>query len=129
MVYAAAVALVDKDGRVLIAKRPEGKIMPGYWEFPGGKLEGNETPEQAAKREVKEEIGVSLGCFAPLSFISEKRDGYHVIVYVFVCREWQGTAEGKEEQELKWVRPMALAQENLLPGNVPLVPIIRDMVR
>ncbi len=128
IIYAVAAALVDRDGRVLIAQRPEGKIMPGYWEFPGGKIEKGETPEAALKREIKEEIGVKMGCMAPLSFISETRDTYHVVVMLYVCREWEGIAQGLENQQLAWVRPMALPQYNLLPSNAPLVPIVRDFI-
>lgn len=127
-VYASAVTLVDTDKRVLIAKRREEQIMPGYWEFPGGKLKDNETPEECARREVKEELGIELGCFAPLTFISETREDYHVIVYLYICREWQGITKGSEGQEVKWVRPLDLTKYNLLPANIPLIPVIRDAV-
>ncbi len=125
---AAAVALIDPDKRVLIAKRPEGKIMAGYWEFPGGKLHAGETPEAALKREVEEEIGITLGCFAPLGFISEAREAEHVLVLLYLCREWQGIPQPKEGQELAWVRPLKLKEYNILPGNIPLIPILRDQI-
>ena len=134
--YAAACVLVDLDGRVLVADRPVYKeIMPGYWEFPGGKVEEGEAPEDCVRREVEEEIGVKLGCMAPLNFISESRqgengeDGYHVVVYVFICREWEGIPVPKEGQQFKWMKPIELNQlEKLLPANKPLISVIRDMV-
>jgi 8-oxo-dGTP diphosphatase len=128
LVLAVAGALVDKDGRVLIAERPEGKIMPGYWEFPGGKIEKGETPEAALRRELREEVGIELGCMAPLSFISEARKEYHVVVMLYVCREWEGIPQGMEGQAIQWVRPLDLMKHKLLPSNVALVPIIRDFI-
>jgi len=129
IVHAAAIILVDKDKRVLIAKRPStAEIMPDFWEFPGGKMEEGETPEQCLNREVKEELGVDLGCHFPLTFISEKRDGYHVIVYLYVCRETKGIPSAQEGQEIKWVRPLDLKDYELLPANKPLVPMIRDFI-
>jgi len=128
-VYAAAVALVDKDKRVLIATRPAHKeIMPGYWEFPGGKLNEDETPEQCIKREAEEELGIKLGCFAPLTFISENRGDYHIVVYLYICREWDGIAQGIEGQEVKWVRPLDMNNYNILPANKPLIPMLRDFI-
>lgn len=128
IVHAAAVVLVDKDGRVLIAQRQPGQIMPDYWEFPGGKLQDGETPEDCIRREASEELGIALGCFAPLNFISETRDGYHVIVYLFICREWDGIPQGIEGQPLKWLRPNALYEVELLPANRPLISAIREVV-
>lgn len=128
IVQAVAGVLVDQDGRVLIDKRRKDQIYADYWEFPGGKIEQGESPEEAIKREVKEETGVSMGCMAPLSFISEDRDEYHVIVLIYICREWEGIPQGLEGQETKWVRPEQLKDYELLPANVPLIPVIRDMV-
>lgn len=129
IIHAAAVVLVDTDGRVLISSRPDYKtVMPGYWEFPGGKLEEGETPEEALRREIDEELGIKLGCFTPLSFISEPRGKYHVIVYVYICREWNGIPCPMESQGMKWVRVNELSQWDILPANKPLIPLIRDTV-
>ncbi|NDF12979.1 MAG: (deoxy)nucleoside triphosphate pyrophosphohydrolase [Proteobacteria bacterium] len=128
IIHAAAVALVDRDKRVLIAERPQGKYMAGYWEFPGGKLEEGETPEQALKREVMEELGISLGCTAPLTFISETREDHHVIVYVYVSREWKGIPENKIHTRLAWTRIGSLKDYNLLPSNIPLIANLRDTI-
>ena len=126
-IYVSAAALIDVDNRVLIASRPEGTFMPGFWEFPGGKLEAGETPEQALKREIKEELGVELSCFWPFTFISEKREDHHVIVLLYTCREWKGIPEPKINQKLKWVRAKELPKvENMLPSNKPLVMALRD---
>ena len=129
IIHASAVVLVDRDNRVLIQKRAaDNQLMPNYWEFPGGKMEENETPEQAIVREVKEELGVDLGCRAPLSFISSDRDDHHIIVYLFISRDTNGIPHGKEGQEIKWVRVNELNNYELLPENKPLIPIIRDFV-
>lgn len=130
VVYASAVALVDADKRVLIARRPKHKeIMPDYWEFPGGKVEDGETPDDCIRREAEEEVGVKLGCFTPLTFISERREGYHVIVYLYICREWDGIPRGVEDQEIKWIKPIDLAKvDDFLPANKPLIPMIRDFI-
>lgn len=128
-VYAAAVALVDADKRVLMTERPaHKKIMPGYWEFPGGKLYKNESPEDCVKREAEEELGIKLGCFTPLTFISENRGDYHIIVYLYICREWDGIAQGAEGQKLKWLRPLDMRNYKILPANEPLIPTLRDFV-
>ena len=129
VIHAVAAALVDKDKRVLIARRPEEKFMGGFWEFPGGKVEAGETPEEALRREAEEEIGVKLGCMGPMSFISEKREDHHAVVMVYVCREWDGIPEGKEGQYIKWVRPLQMKQYDILPSNIPLIPILRDFIR
>lgn len=127
LLLVSAAALIDFDGRVLIAKRPAGTFMPGYWEFPGGKIEQGESPEQALHREIMEELGVKLGCFWPFTFISEKRAEHHVLVFLYLCREWAGIPVGMEGQELKWVRPLELPKiENMLPSNQPLVTFLRD---
>ncbi len=128
IVYASAVVLYDQQQhKVLIAKRPEDKIMPGYWEFPGGKVDEGELPEDALKREGLEELGVSLERFSPLSFISECRETYHVVVYVFVCAAWQGEPEGKEGQEIKWIEPKEVKACHMLPSNKPLFPYVESV--
>jgi len=127
--HAAAVALIDSDGRVLIQKRPStSEIMPNFWEFPGGKMEEGEIPETCVIREVKEELGVDLGCRAPLTFISEDRGDYHIIVYLYISRDTAGIPYGAEGQEIKWVRPNKLSEYDLLPANKALIPMIRDFV-
>ena len=125
IVHAAASILVDDAGRVLIAERPAHKpIMPGYWEFPGGKLEDGETPEEALRREAQEELGIHLQELEPFTFISETRETYHVIVYLFICRNWTGTLIAKEGQEIVWENPEKLDQWKLLPANIPLLPML-----
>ena len=123
-----AVALIDHDGRVLITKRPAGKDWAGFWEFPGGKVEQNETPEAALKREIKEELNIKtdLGCFAPLTFASHHYDDFHLLMPFYICRIWSGRAQGIEGQELKWVFVNQLKDYQLLPANKPLIPILRD---
>lgn len=126
---AVAAAIIDSDNRILIGKRPKGKPMEGYWEFPGGKIEENESPEDALKREIKEELGVALGCFAPFTFISERQENHHLIVYLYICREWKGIVEPLENQELVWVRPLELRNYELLPANKYLASMLRDHVK
>ncbi len=124
----SAVALVDADGRVLLAQRPEGKSMAGMWEFPGGKVEAGETPEAALVRELQEELGVDTwqSCLAPLTFASHAYEGFHLLMPLFICRKWQGTPQPREGQVLKWVRPMALRDYPMPPADIPLIPIIQD---
>lgn len=124
----SAVALVDVDGRVLLAQRPEGKSMAGLWEFPGGKVEQGETPEQALIRELQEELGVDTwqSCLAPLTFASHAYDDFHLLMPLFICRKWQGIPQPREGQVLKWVRPMALRDYPMPPADVPLIPILQD---
>jgi 8-oxo-dGTP diphosphatase len=127
-VLVAAVALIDADGRVLLAQRPEGKSMAGLWEFPGGKVEPGETPEAALIRELKEELGidVSLACLAPFTFASHAYADFHLLMPLFVCRRWQGTIAPHEGQALKWVRPAKLSEYPMPPADVPLVAMLRD---
>jgi 8-oxo-dGTP diphosphatase len=127
-VLVSAVALIDPDGRVLLAQRPEGKSMAGLWEFPGGKVEPGETPEAALIRELHEELGIDTweSCLAPLTFASHSYTGFHLLMPLFACRKWQGTPHGKEGQSLKWVRPMALKDYPMPPADLPLIPILRD---
>ncbi len=128
LVFVVAVALIDIDGRVLLAKRPKGKSMEGLWEFPGGKIEAGETPEAALIREVQEELGVDTwqSCLAPLCFASHAYDDFHLLMPLFACRKWQGTILAKEGQELKWVRPRDMKNYAMPPADLPLIPILRD---
>lgn len=128
-IHVSAAALIDTDGRVLVASRPEGTFMPGFWEFPGGKIEPGETPEEALRREIKEELGIEISCIWPFTFISEKREDHHVVVLLYICREWEGIPEPKIGQQLKWVRIKELNKlENMLPSNKPLVTALRDNI-
>lgn len=131
LVLVAAVALVDPDGRVLIAQRPEGKAMAGLWEFPGGKLEPGETPEGALIRELHEELGIETwsSCLAPLSFASHAYADFHLLMPLFVCRKWAGGApQPREHAALKWVRPGALGNFPMPPADLPLIPVLRDLL-
>ncbi|GAA6188539.1 8-oxo-dGTP diphosphatase MutT [Litorivita sp. NS0012-18] len=124
----SAVALIDADGRVLLAQRPEGKSMAGLWEFPGGKVEEGETPEEALVRELDEELGIQTwnSCLAPLTFASHSYDSFHLLMPLFACRKWEGIARPKEGQTLKWVSPKNLRDYPMPPADVPLIPILRD---
>ncbi|MBC2836211.1 8-oxo-dGTP diphosphatase MutT [Paragemmobacter straminiformis] len=127
-VLVSAVALIDADGRVLLAQRPEGKSLAGLWEFPGGKVEPGETPEAALIRELKEELGIDTqaSCLAPLTFASHTYESFHLLMPLFACRRWQGTPHGAEGQNLAWVRPNALRDYPMPPADLPLIPILRD---
>ena len=124
----SAVALIDVDGRVLLAQRPEGKSLAGLWEFPGGKVDDGETPEEALIRELQEELGIDTwaSCLAPLTFASHTYDDFHLLMPLYACRKWKGTPQGREGQTLKWVRANDLAQYPMPPADVPLIPILRD---
>ncbi|MDG2339694.1 MAG: 8-oxo-dGTP diphosphatase MutT [Paracoccaceae bacterium] len=128
IVYVSAVALIDKDGRLLLTQRPEGKSMAGLWEFPGGKIEAGETPEIALIRELEEELGINTwaSCLAPLTFASHTYENFHLVMPLFACRKWEGIPFGKEGQNLKWVRPNQLREYPMPPADKPLVPILRD---
>jgi len=130
LVLVAAVVLVDRDGRVLLAQRPPGKAMAGLWEFPGGKIEAGETPEAALTRELHEELGIDTwaSCLAPLSFASHGYEDFHLLMPVFVCRKWQGTPRSREGQALKWVRPDGLRGYPMPAADLPLIPVIRDLL-
>jgi len=123
IVLVAACALVDADGRVLIAQRPEGKAMAGLWEFPGGKIEDGERPEQSLIRELKEELGivVSDACLAPLTFASHGYADFHLLMPLYVCRRWEGTVTALEAQRLAWVKPNRLRDYPMPPADEPLV--------
>lgn len=126
----AACALIDPDGRVLIAQRPEGKHMAGMWEFPGGKVESGETPEETVVRELREEIGVEtkVACLAPLTFASHAYEEFHLLMPLYVCRRFWGTPEPKEAQALKWVRPKLLRDYPMPPADAPLIPFLVDLL-
>ncbi len=124
----AAIALVDDDGRILLAQRPEGKSMAGLWEFPGGKVEKGELPEAALIRECHEELGIdiSASCLAPFTFASHCYADFHLLMPLYLCRKWEGWAEGREGQQLKWVMPNKLADYDMPPADIPLIALLRD---
>ena len=123
-----AVALIDPEGRVLLAQRPPGKSLAGLWEFPGGKVDPGETPEQALIRELHEELGIETwkSCLAPLTFASHSYDDFHLLMPLFACRRWDGIPTGREGQALAWVRPNQLRDYPMPPADLPLIPILRD---
>ena len=126
-VLVAAVALIDPDGRVLLAQRPEGKSMAGLWEFPGGKVEPGETPEAALIRELHEELGIDTwtSCLAPLTFASHSYDDFHLLMPVFACRKWQGIAQPREGQTLAWVQAQDLREYPMPAADIPLIPALQ----
>ena len=128
MILVSAVALIDRDGRVLLAQRPEGKSMAGLWEFPGGKVEEGETPEAALVRELHEELGIETwdSCLAPLTFASHKYEDFHLLMPLFVCRKWSGIVQSKEGQALKWVAARDISKYPMPAADLPLIPILRD---
>ena len=130
VVLVAAGLLVDIDGRVLIARRPEGKAMAGLWEFPGGKVEAGETPEAALIRELREELGIDVTetCLAPFTFASHRYDDFHLLMPLFVCRVWEGTPSPREGQQVRWVMPNRLADFDMPPADRPLIAMIRDFL-
>ena len=123
VVLVAACALVDADGRVLLAQRPAGRPMAGLWEFPGGKVETGERPEQSLIREMKEELGivVSEECLAPLTFASHTYPDFHLLMPLYVCRRWEGTVVAQEGQKLAWVKPNRLRDYEMPPADIPLI--------
>ena len=125
-----AVALIDVDDRVLVTKRPAGKHMGGLWEFPGGKIEINESPEAALIRELKEELGINVSesCLAPFSFASYQYQDFHLLMPLYICRTWVGVAQSKEGQELKWIKPIKLMDISMAPANVQLIAMLRDFL-
>ena len=130
IVLVAAVALIDADGRVLLAQRPEGKSMAGLWEFPGGKIEPGESPEETLIRELHEELGIEVkaACLAPLTFASHRYEDFHLLMPLYVCRRWGGNIHGREGQALKWVRPVRLRDYPMPPADEPLIPHLIDLV-
>jgi 8-oxo-dGTP diphosphatase len=130
IVLVSAVALIDPDGRVLLARRPEGKALAGLWEFPGGKVDPGETPEAALIRELKEELGIDVAesCLAPFAFASHGYEKFHLLMPLYLCRRWSGTVQGREGQALAWVRPQKLAEYPMPPADKPLVALLRDFL-
>ncbi len=130
LVLVVACALVDADGRVLIAQRPAGKQLAGLWEFPGGKVEGGETPEEAVVRELKEELDVEtkVACLAPLTFASHSYESFHLLMPLFVCRRFWGTPVAKEHQALKWVRPKQMRDYAMPDADIPLIAHLIDLL-
>lgn len=129
-VLVVAVALIDVDGRVLIAKRPEGKKLAGLWEFPGGKVEPGERPEAALIRELSEELGieVSESCLAPFVFASHAYDSFHLLMPLYLCRRWNGVVAAREHDALAWVKPNRLSDYPMPPADEPLVAWLRDLL-
>lgn len=130
LVLVVAVALVDPEGRVLIAQRPEGKNMAGLWEFPGGKVETGERPEDALIRELAEELAITVKepCLAPFTFASHTYADFHLLMPLFICRRWEGTPIPREHAALKWVRPRDLSQYPMPAADLPLIPMLRDLL-
>jgi 8-oxo-dGTP diphosphatase len=128
LLLVAAVALIDADGRVLLAQRPPGKSLAGLWEFPGGKVEPGEVPEAALIRELQEELGIDTqaACLAPLTFASHSYPEFHLLMPLFACRRWKGTPQPREGQQLAWVAPARLRDYPMPPADLPLIPILRD---
>ena len=129
-VLVAACAFIDPDGRVLIAQRPPAKPMAGLWEFPGGKVEADERPEDALIRELKEELGITVqeACLAPFTFASHQYPEFHLLMPLFVCRRWEGMPRALEHAAIKWVRPLELASHRMPPADLPLIPMLRDLL-
>jgi 8-oxo-dGTP diphosphatase len=130
IVLVAAVALIDVEGRVLLAERPPGKHLAGMWEFPGGKVQDGETPEAALIRELDEELGIGVheSCLAPFTFASHTYEAFHLLMPLYVCRKWSGIVAAREGQRLKWVRPAQLADYPMPPADKPLVAMLRDLL-
>jgi len=130
LILVAACALIDADGRVLIAQRPQGKSMAGLWEFPGGKVESGELPEETLIRELKEELGIEVKqeCLAPLTFASHCYPDFHLLMPLYICRRWEGIVAALEAQTLKWVRPNKLRDYPMPPADEPLIPHLTTLL-
>jgi 8-oxo-dGTP diphosphatase len=134
LVLVVACALIDPDGRILVAQRPEGKSMAGLWEFPGGKVEPGERPEDTVIREMQEELGITIkeACLAPFIFASHTYPGFHLLMPLFLCRRWEGIAQPREGQKVAWVKikDLALNPERypMPPADLPLIPLLRDLL-
>jgi len=130
LILVVAAALVDADGRVLIAQRPEGKSMAGLWEFPGGKIEADESPDEALIRELREELGIAVkqACLAPFTFASHSYPNFHLLMPLYVCRRWDGMPEPRHHAALKWVRPKDMKDYPMPAADLPLIPMLRDLL-
>ena len=130
LLLVSAVALIDPDNRVLIAQRPQGKLMAGLWEFPGGKVQAGETPEVALRRELEEELGIDVceTCLAPFTFASHQYEDFHLLMPLFICRTWEGEPMPRENQKLAWVRAKALKNYPMPEADIPLIPWLRDFL-
>ncbi len=130
IVLVVACALVDADGRVLVAQRPEGKALAGLWEFPGGKLEPGERPEESLIRELSEELGITVkaACLAPLTFASHAYETFHLLMPLYVCRRWEGTPTGREGQAIRWMKPARLRDLPMPPADAPLIAHLIDLL-
>lgn len=130
ILHVVACALVDQDGRILLTQRPEGRSMAGLWEFPGGKIEPGESPEEALIRELWEEVGIdtSANCLAPFTFASHAYETFHLLMPLYICRKWQGQVTAKEGQNTRWVRPAALQDYPMPPADIPLIAMLRDFL-
>lgn len=130
LVLVVAAALIDVDGRVLLAQRPVGKSMAGLWEFPGGKVADGETPEEALIRELREELSIVVkpSCLAPFTFASHAYDDFHLLMPLYACRKWEGDVEPREGQRIAWVRAQRLADYDMPPADRPLVTMLRDLL-
>ena len=130
LILVVACALIDADGRVLIAQRPSGKAMAGLWEFPGGKMEAGERPEQALIRELQEELAITVRepCLAPFTFASHTYPDFQLLMPLYLCRRWEGSPVAREHSALKWVRPRDLSQYPMPPADLPLIPMLRDLI-
>ena len=129
VVLVVACALIDPDGRVLLGQRPPGKAMGGLWEFPGGKVDSGETPEETLIRELREELGITAreACLAPFTFASHAYPDFHLLMPLYLCRRWEGTPQPLEHSALKWVRPRDMGQYPMPPADLPLIPMLRDL--
>jgi 8-oxo-dGTP diphosphatase len=129
-ILVAAAALVDRDNRVLLAQRPAGKSLAGLWEFPGGKVEAGETPEEALVRELAEELGIEvcLTCLAPFTFASHTYEKFHLLMPLYLCRNWEGELTPREGQAIAWVRPARLRDYQMPPADAPLIPFLQDLL-
>lgn len=127
-VLVSAVALIDADGRILLAQRPEGKDLAGLWEFPGGKVEEGEHPEATLRREIKEELGIELceSCLQSLTFVVHEYEHFRLVMFLYLCRNWQGIPEGREGQALMWKRAEQLKDVPMPPADLPLIAALRD---
>ena len=130
LLIVVAVALIDREGRVLLSQRPEGKEMAGLWEFPGGKVDPEETPESAIVREIKEELGIDIesACLAPFSFASENSGDFHLLMPLFLCRKWAGIPISMEGQSIRWVNPREFGELEMPPADRPLAAQLRDFL-